>query len=120
MIFPGLIEIARRSRVRFPYGNAGDLEVLIIDLLGHRIVDPLGQVLGRGVDLGEWEDIVQKSVLELVQHITKGFFEIVKVHCQADIVQALRGHGNGHAPVMAVELFTLALIAAKLMGSREF
>ena len=45
---------------------------------------------------------------------------MMKVDGEPLLVQALRRHGDRHAPVMAVEFFALALIAAQLMGCGEF
>ncbi len=59
-------------------------------------------------------------MFELVEHLAKRLFEVMKVDGKSLLVQPFRGHGHGHAPVVTVQLLALALIAAQLMGCREF
>ena len=66
------------------------------------------------------KDIVQKRVLQLIEHFTQELLQIEKIDGKALLVEPFRGHGDGHAPVVAVQLLAFALVAAQLMGRGEF
>jgi hypothetical protein len=54
-------------------------------------------------------------MLQLVKDLPEKLLEVMKVYGQPLLVEPLGCHGNGHAPVVAVQFLAIALITPQLM-----
>src|SRR5712692_9806478 len=112
-----LLPIGRSGSVRLP-----DLDLTHAEGYGRRVfaeaarhflIEVAGQVLGGGVELVEGRDIVHELVVQAIDdglHQPLDFDEIAQ---QADGIEIGPGEGDTDLVVMAVDVFTLAAVAAE-------
>src|SRR5580692_300884 len=103
------------GRIGFPYHGMSDVGAgrEAGELTGNFIVKILGHIFSRGIDGGEWLEIVNELMVESLDDATQHLLELSEVDQQADIVELRPFERDLNTVIVAVDVLALALVAAK-------
>src|SRR5206468_318589 len=92
---------------------------LLNELLARLLVEVAGEILGRGVDLGEGWQFVDHLMVQVIDDGPEERFENLEVKQQAGFIKLRTGKGDEHAIVVPVRVLALAMVVAQEMARRE-
>src|SRR5258706_13587048 len=99
------------------YGDAafGHLVELELGL----VVEVAREIFGRGVERGEWLEVVDHLVIEVVDDGAHDLLEQLEIEEQASLVEVFALEGDEDLVVVAVRVFALAAVVAEVVAGGE-
>src|SRR5215217_7510203 len=104
---------------RFEATDFVDLHAVITYSFRHSLQHILREVLCRGLQFVEWRQLVDVPMIEIRHDLIRRRFQLHEINQQADVIQLTSARIDLNLVVVAMQILTLAPVAAQLVRAGE-
>ena len=115
-----LIELVGcNARRRFKAADFVDLHAVVTDPFRHSLQHVLCEVLRRWLQFVKRRQLVDVSMIEIGDDLIRRRFQFHEINQQAHVIQLTSTRVNLDLVIVAMQILTLALVAAQLVRTGE-